>query len=78
LESFLDVATDVRGEPKIKAYEKTMEQMQLKIKGFSPFCGNKNRAQILIDWTSGNIKTVLDDVNENLIEKYVRAGYSGV
>ena len=60
---------DVRCEAKIKTEEKAMEKIQFTIKGFSPCYSNKNRAQILIDWTSKNIKTVLEDMNESLYER---------
>ena len=73
---FLVLPLDVRCEAKIKVYEKTMEKIQLKVKGFRPFSSNKKPAQILIDWTIGNIKTVLGDMNESLYDKYLRAGLS--
>ena len=51
---------EVRCEPKIKAYEKTMEKIQLQVKGLGTFYSNKEGAQFLIDWTSRNIKTILE------------------
>ena len=63
---FLVLPLDVRCEPKIKAYEETMEKIQLEVKGFSAFHSNKECTRILIDWTVGNINTVLGDVSESL------------
>lgn len=67
---------DVRCEPKIKVYEKTMEKVILTVKGSGAFCGDKKRVQILIDWTSGNIETVLENVNYSLYEKCLRVKLS--
>ncbi|MDQ1279632.1 MAG: hypothetical protein QG670_894 [Thermoproteota archaeon] len=67
---------DVRLESKIKAYEKTMEKVQLTVKGLNVFYNDRKRSQILIDWTSINIKTILEGVNDILYEKCLQVDLS--